>query len=135
MRQVLNCKLSVAYKRPLNLQDMIVHSQLTGFVSKCNKPRCSHCSSIAESNSFLSTTASANFSVREIFICASSDVIYLITCMKFNLEYVGQKQQKCNQRINKHKFDIKRYYPDILTTVSEHFNLPGHQLKIFIYAH
>ena len=69
VRQIFNCKPIVAYKKPSNLQDMLVHSQLNrtvnaGSVSKCNRPRCSHCSSIVESNSFLSTTASASFSVR-----------------------------------------------------------------------
>ena len=137
VRQMFNCKPIAAYKRPSNLQDMLVHSQLNrtvnaGSVSKCNRPRCSHCSSIVESNSFLSTTASASFSVRENFTCASSDVIYLITCKKCNIQYVGQTQQKCSQRMNKHKFDIK-HFPDIITTVSEHFNSPGHSIKKFSF--
>ena len=47
----------VAYKRPSNLQDMLVHSQLYrtvnfGSVSKFKRPRCSHCSCIIDSNSF-----------------------------------------------------------------------------------
>ena len=134
---MFGCKPIVAYKRPSNLQDMLVHSQLNrtvnaGSVSKCNRPRCSHCSSIVESNSFLSTTASASFSVRENFTCASSDVIYLITCKKCNIQYVGQTQQKCSQRMNKHKFDIK-HFPDIITAVSEHFNSPGHSIKDFSF--
>ena len=64
---------------------MLVHSQLNrtvnaGSVLKCNRSRCSHCSSIVESNSFFSTTTSASFIVRENFTCASLEVIYLITC-------------------------------------------------------
>ena len=47
--QMFNCK--PAYKRLSNLQGMLVHSQLNrtvnaGSVSKCNRPRCSHCLSI-----------------------------------------------------------------------------------------
>ena len=34
--------------------------------------------------------------------------------------------------MNKHKFDIK-HFPDIITTVSEHFNLPGHSIKDFSF--
>ena len=132
---MFNCKPIVAYKRLSNLQDMLIHSQLNrtvnaGSVSKCNRSRCSHCSSIVESNSFLSTTASA--SVRENFTCASSEVIYLIICKKCNIQYVGQTQQNCSQRMNKHKFDIK-HSPDIITTVSEHFNSPGHSIKYFSF--
>ena len=117
---------------------MSVHSQLNrtvnaGSVSKCKRPRCSHCSSIVESNSFFSTAASASFSVGENdFTCASSDVVYLITCRKCNIQYVGQTQQKCSQRINKHKFDIK-HFPAIITTVSEHFKSPVHSIKVFSF--
>ena len=138
--QMFNCKPIDAYKRPSNLQDMLVHSLLNetvnaGSVSKCNRPCCSHRSSIVESNSFLSTSASASFSVRENFTCVSSEVIYLITCKKCNIQHVEQTQQKCSQRMNKHNFDIK-HFPDIITTVSEHFNSPGHSIKdFFIYAH
>ena len=34
--------------------------------------------------------------------------------------------------MNKHKFDIK-YFPDIDTTVSGHFNLPGYSIKDFSF--
>ena len=134
---MFNCKPIVAYKRPSNLQDMLVHSQLNrtvnaGSDSKCNRPRCSHCLSIVESNSFLSITASASFSVRESFTCASSEVIYLITCKKCNIQYVGQTQLNCSQRMNKNNFDIKHSH-DIFTTVSEHFNSPGHSIKDFSF--
>ena len=130
---MFNCKPIVAYKKPSNLIDKLIHSQLNrtvnaGSVSKCNRPRWSQCSSIVESNSYLSTTASACFSVRENFTCASSEVIYLITCKKCNIQYVGQTQQKCSQRMRKHKFDIK-HFPDIISKVSEHFNSPGHSIK------
>ena len=119
------------------MQDILAHSQLnrtvnSGSASKRNRPRCSHCSSIVESNSFLGTTTSDSFSIRDDFTCASWDVIYLITCKNCSIQDVGPTQQKCSQRMNKHKFDIK-HFPDIVTTVSEHFNLPGHSNKDFFH--
>ena len=100
VRKLFNCKPIVTFKRPSNLQDILVQSKLnrtvnSGSVSKCNRPHCSHCLSIVESNSYLSTAASASFSIRDNFTYASSDVIYLITCKKFNIQYIGQTQQKC----------------------------------------
>ena len=74
---------------------------------------------------------SASFSIRDNFTCASSDVIYLITCKKCHIQYVGQIQQKSRERMNKHKFDLK-HFPDIVITVSEHFILLGHSI-IFFY--
>ena len=87
VRQIHTYKPIVAYKRPTNLQDMLVHSHLnkavkSGIVKKCNRPRCSHCSSIVESNSFTGTTVSTSFNLRDNFTCASAGVIYLITCKK-----------------------------------------------------
>lgn len=137
VRKLHTYKPLVAYKRPTNLEDMLVHSRLNravkfGTVKKCNRTRCSHCSSIIESNSFTSTTVSTSFNLKEHFNCASTDVIYLITCKKCHLQYVGQTQQKCSQRMNKHKFDIK-HFPDTPTTVAEHFNLPGHTIQDFSF--
>ena len=72
VRKLFNCKPIVAFKK---LQDILVHSQLnrtvnSGSVSKYNRPRRSHCSSIVESNSFLSSTASASLSINRLFaIC------------------------------------------------------------------
>jgi hypothetical protein len=38
------------------------------------------------------------------------------------------KQQKCSQRMNSHKFDIK-HFPVTITNVSEHFHSEGHSIK------
>ena len=117
--------------KDLQIYKMLIHSQLNRTVNAGYRPRCSHCSSIIESNSLFSTTASASFSIRENFTCASSEV-NLITCKKCKIQCVGQTQQKCSQGMNKHKFDIK-HFPDIITTDSDHFNSPRHSIKDFSF--
>ena len=72
---MFNCKAIVAYKN--HLHNILVRFQLdrtvnSAFVSKCNYL------SIIETNSLFSTTASTSN-----FTCASSDVIYPITCKKY----------------------------------------------------
>ena len=62
--------------------------------------------------------------------CASTDVIYLITCKKCKAQYLGQTHQKCANRINSQKYNIA-HFPDTLTNVSDHFNSPG----FFLYAY
>ena len=135
---------------------MLVHSQLSrtvksGTVSKRNRLRCSHCSSIVESNSFTSTIVSSSFNLRQYFTCFFfffvffcffcccccfvvffCDAIYHIICKIFCLQYIGQTQQKCNQRKNKHKFNIKHFH-DSPTTVTKHFTLPGHTIQDFSF--
>jgi hypothetical protein len=54
----------VAFKRPINLKDILVNSNVRSYFfnnknvkcpSKCNRSICTHCSSIIESNTFSST--------------------------------------------------------------------------------
>jgi hypothetical protein len=138
VRDIFNSKPVVAFKRPTNLQDILVHSKMqtrnisTGQVLKCDRPRCSHCNHITESNKFVSTIFSTQHQIKQDLTCSSTDVIYLITCKKCKKQYVGQTHQKCSMRMNSHKYDIK-HYPDTLTTVAEHFNSENHSLNDFSF--
>ena len=100
----------VAYKRPTNIHDMLVHSKMNESavsynVTKCNRRRCSHCLTINESDCFTSSTTSCVHKIRQTLSCISTDVIYLITCKKCEAQYVGQTHQKCANRMNNHIFD------------------------------
>ena len=90
----------VAYKRPTNIHDILVHSkmgkQTASFnVTKCNRKRCSHCSTINESDCFTSTNTASVHKVNYDLSCTSTSVIYLITCKKCKAQYmyVGQTRQ------------------------------------------
>ena len=140
VKQVYSHKPLVAFKRPRNLQDILVHTNLNNnknrkihSVMKCNRKRCTHCNYITETNGFTSSTLGKQFTIKNNLNCASSSVIYLITCKKCLKQYVGQTNQKCSQRMNSHKFDIK-HFPDCLTNVSEHFNSAGHSIDDFSFV-
>ena len=132
------CKPIVAYKRPCNLQDVLIHSNFNNSVtkeckvSKCRRTRCSHCKHITESTEFSSSVLSKSFQVKHNLTCSSSDVVYLITCKRCKLQYVGQTSQKCSVRMNSHKFDIK-HFPNSFTTVAEHFNSKDHSIRDFSF--
>ena len=137
VKDLFNYKPVVAYKRPTNLQDTLVHSKLTNVISngqvlKCNRSRCSHCCTIVENENFSSTSFDKEFKISHKLSCSSTGVIYVITCKRCQKQYVGQTQQKCSQRMNSHKFDIK-HFPETCTNVSEHFNSPGHSLNDFSF--
>ena len=123
-----NYKPVIAYKRPKNLQDSLTHSTLktscvSGKSNKCNRSRCTHCKSIIETNLFNSTTTGETFKLRVNGNCASSDVIYLITCKKCKIQYVGQTGQLLSKRMNSHRFDIKSIcHPSFSSNVALHFN-------------
>ena len=64
-REMFNCKAIVAYKRPSNLPDILVHFKLDRTVNSAFVSKCNHLS-IVKSNSLLSTTESTSN-----FTCAS----------------------------------------------------------------
>ena len=137
VRRLFESKPIVAYKRPTNIHDILVHSkmgkQTASFnVTKCNRKRCSHCSTINESGCFTSTNTASVHKVNYDLSCTSTSVIYLITCKKCKAQYVGQTRQKCANRMNNHKYDIA-HFPDTFTNVSEHFNSAGHSIQDFSF--
>ena len=137
VRRIYESKPIVAYKSPTNVHDMLVHSKLSKprrdfNVTKCYRRRCTHCSTINESNLFTCTTSSTVHNINNDLSCTSTDVTYLITCKKCKAQYVGQTHQKCANRINSHKYDIA-HFPDTLTIVSDHLNLPGHSVQDFSF--
>ena len=137
VRRLFDSKPIVAYKRPTNIHDMIVHSKMSKRtapynVTKCNRRRCTHCSTIKESDCFMSTNTASVHKMNYDLSCTSTAVIYLITCKKCKAQYVGQTRQKCANRMNSHKYDIV-HFPDTFTNVSEHFNSAGHSIQDFSF--
>ena len=66
------------------------------------------------------------YRIRHSLKCTSSNIIYLITCIKCNKQYVGCTTQPLNTRINHHRTNIINR---IRTHIATHFNLPGHNLN------
>ena len=68
-----------------------------------------HCSTIKESDCFTSIKRASVHKIKYDLSCTSMAVIYLITCKKCKVQYVGQTRQKCGNRMNNHKFDIAHF--------------------------
>ncbi|XP_011407404.1 PREDICTED: uncharacterized protein LOC105314749 [Amphimedon queenslandica] len=94
--------------------------------NKCNKKRCSTCNHFNSSAIFKSTANKRQFKIEHPFTCTSSNVIYLITCLKCQKQYVGKTSKTLRERICHHRSSINNNEPRY---ISKHFNLPGHQLS------
>ena len=55
--------------------------------------------------------------------CTMTWLVYLLTCKKCSIQYVGKTEWPFNQRLNKHRFDVPVHDAQ---DVDKHFNLPGH---------
>ena len=63
----------------------------------------------------------SNTDVKFSASCKPSNVIYLITCKRCGLEYVGDTGQPLHTRVNGHRYDIAHQRTKE-SPVAEHFN-------------
>ena len=74
----------------------------------CNKP-CVYCQLLSktEANHFKSVQTGQSFKIRQSINCQSKDIIYLVSCVKCNLQGVGSTTQ-FNKRISNYFSHIKQ---------------------------
>ena len=74
---------------------------------------------------FSSHTTGKVFKVKFNASCKSSSVIYLITCRRCGLQYVGEMGQPLHMRVNGHQYDITHRRTEE-SPVGEYFNSGTH---------
>ena len=87
----------VAFRKPKSLEDYLVHEKVDNCVSKnlllgsvnFSSRRCEVCKYMDESSHFRSLQDDRRYSINYNLNCNSRDVVYLITCKKCALHYVG----------------------------------------------
>ena len=93
----------------------------------CKHPKCATCTHLNCNTYFKSTTTGIQYPLRHSFTCASSNIIYLITCMKCKKQYVGLTTTQLNQRTNRHRTNIIN--DKTIYIICIHFNFPDHKLS------
>jgi len=115
----------------INLQNNLVHNFNFSFpsikkISKCNN--CRICNFIYKS-SFIKLKNNYNFYMLSNGNCNSSNLIYIIICIKCNIFYIGETSNTLCKRISDHLDDIINFIPFEVNTKKEvayHFNLKPH---------
>lgn len=118
----------VAYKRPPNLRDILVHSNMMKSLEpgtyRCGA--CKMCTYINSGKHFQDRNGKT-FNTIGHHTCQSTYVIYLIGCKQCpRMQYVGQTSNALKTRIYQHTRDIKAKAG---TSVSAHFNSARHSLR------
>ena len=83
----------------------------------CNGNRCNKCPYINRTSSI--NIYGKSFEIRSNLNCNSSNLIYVISCIKCNIHYIGQTQNPLRIRLSKHISDINTQKD---TNISKHFN-------------
>ncbi|XP_067854732.1 uncharacterized protein [Heptranchias perlo] len=122
----------LAFKRPPNLKQTIVHSKLPSFqensvhdtTQPCHGNLCKTCQIIDTDTTI--TREDTTHQVHGSYSCDSANVVYLIRCRKGCLRawYIGETIQTLRQQMNGHRATIARQEGSL--PVGEHFSSQGH---------
>ena len=128
----------VAFRRPCNIKDKLVRTTLKapsavslgkGFnpCGKCAACKHQHQTGTIQhtvaGQSFTSHVTGEEFTIRQSLNCQSTNVVYLITCKKCGMQYVGETKRALKTRLLEHCGDTKHHRDK---PVARHFNQANH---------
>ena len=107
----------VAFRKPKSLGDYLVRAKVESRKPRdlvlgtveCSSRRCEVCKYMDGNSRFKSSHDDKSYSINYNLNCNSSYVVYLITCKKCSLQYVGSTTTKFRLRFNNHKSRIRRH--------------------------
>ena len=133
-----------AFRRPENLKELLAPSKLRsrtrthihqgGVTLGCFKchSKCDLCRNyFTKSSSFTSFITGKTYQIKELLSCESHNVIYLASCNKCRLQYVGSTTNNFKIRFRNHKSHCKNNRRTC--ELSKHFNDSPHVLSDFSY--
>ena len=132
-----------AFKRPNNLKDLLISAKVeyppppptddpdkVKYVLKhttCPTIVCKYCRILKKGAKVYSSFLERSLKVRTgcRLSCHTTNVIYIITCLKCSFQYVGETKRELRRRMYEHIRSIDKFgQPGIQATpVSEHFNI------------
>ena len=92
----------------------------------CPSTRCQLGAHVTDCTSFTSCSNGKRFPINESINCRTTNLVYLITCSRCALQYVGETSTSLAVRMNNHLSCVRLRKR---TPVGLHFNLPGHRLS------
>ena len=132
-----------SFRRPKNLKELLAPSKLKTHVdnvdlaigclgcTKCNK-RCDLCNNyFNQSKTFTSFKTKKQYRIKQNVTCSSKNVIYLISCNKCSLQYVGSTSNAFKVRFRNHKSAMLTNKKTC--EVAIHFNASPHNLSDFSF--
>ena len=118
----------VVNKRALSIRQQLVRTDINPVIiptgsGPCNTP-CKTCPFMKPSTSIICWTTKEKIQIEGRFNCKSKNVVYLLTCSKCGLQYVGQSGNTFNERFRAHLTDIKQ--GNVIKPISRHFTSTNH---------
>ena len=95
LQRAFQCPPLIAFRCLKNLRDLLVWATLTSMSHQppsnypCRVSKCKTCPIVMAMDEFSGHTTGQSYKVNVSASCKSSNVIYLITCKRHGLQYVG----------------------------------------------
>ena len=106
----------VAFRKPKSLSDYLVRARFASGPKdevkgtwKCNSNRCQICNFLCLGRVFQSNKTGKEFTIIYTLNCNSKNVVYLITCKKCGIQYVGSTTTAFRTRFNNHKSRVNAH--------------------------
>ena len=96
---------------------------------KCKKSRCQVCLNVNEADTFTSAVTKKTYKINHNFDCSDKCLIYLLTCKKCLIQYVGKTVDEFRYRWNNYKNNSRNYdcnQPCMQRHLYEHYSSAGH---------
>ena len=139
----------IGFKRNPNLRNLLVHSKVsyppiptrtTGGPPKpgkiCSKTNCPYCSTLDKGGACRSFVTSQKYIVPSKISCKLNNLVYLFSCTRCGLQYVGETYRTLAERLSEHLRDIRHEAnpdsapPSVIqkgpSTVARHFGRAPH---------
>lgn len=102
-------------------------TQLTGGFKKCNSNQCNMCRFFSHENQTVqSKQTKKTYNIIGNMTCTNKNVIYLITCKRCQIMYIGETGRPIRDRLNDHISCAKLRKT---TAISVHFNSLNHKIS------
>jgi len=136
-------RIITAYRRPKNLKEILAPSKFknTRNYNEINlddvgcftcENRCDLCTNYLESSKkFTSYSTNRFYCIKQHLSCKSKNIIYLISCKKCRVQYVGSTRNEFKVRFRNHKSAMLT--KKTTCEVAIHFNSAPHKLSDFSF--
>ena len=78
----------------------------------CKKTRCQVCQNVSQTDTFCSTKTGEYYKINLRLNCDDKCLVYLLTCRKCNLQYVGQTTEAFRLRWNNYRCNFRKFVKD-----------------------
>ena len=124
----------IAYRRQRNIREVLIRAKVPPVTKrpkrellgmrKCN--RDVYCNYTMVGDHVKATASSYQHQITTKVTCTTSNIIYLITCMKCLMQYVGETKRRLKDRLAEHQGYVRN--KDLTKATGQHFNTRGHSI-------